>query len=175
MENTQTKAKAPKSFMKQISSYYKHSCETCKYYTNYKNSYNKHIKSAKHLSFNPVEEKISEQTKTEAIFVEEEHQVDDRETINDELHSEVVMDASMGFITVEEVKKDAIYEDSFSYNEYQLTKIVDLMDQLNNKINSKKNDDVEMKCVYFGLGVLFHLVFFNLLVGGQWSNFFELP
>ena len=173
MENTQTKAKAPKSFMKSISSYYKHSCETCKYYTNYKNSYNKHIKSAKHLSFNPIEEKVSEQTETETNVVEE--QQIDRESKNEDLQTEIVMDASMGFITVEEVKKNAIYEDSFLYNEYQLTKIVDLMDQLNNKINSKKNDDVEMKCVYFGLGVLFHLVFFNLLVGGQWSNFFELP
>jgi hypothetical protein len=36
------------------------------------------------------------------------------------------------------------------------------------------NDDVEMKCVYFGLGCLFHLLFFNLFVRCQWSNFFEL-
>ena len=173
MENTQTKAKASKLFMKPISSYYKHSCETCNYYTNYKNSYNKHIKSAKHLSFNPVEEKVSEQTETEFNVVGEEQKID-RESKSEDLQTEVVMDASMGFITIEEVKKDAIYEDSFSYNEYQLTKIVDLMDQLNNKINNKKNDDLEMKCVYFGLGLLFHLVFFNLLVGGQWSHFFEL-
>jgi hypothetical protein len=114
------------------------------------------------------------ETKTVCSDVVKEDVQPDRETVSEELQTEVVMDASMGFITVEEVIKDAIYEDSFSCNEYQLTKIVDLMDQLNNKINSKKNDDVEMKCVYFGLGVLFHLVFFNLLVGGQWSNFFEL-
>jgi hypothetical protein len=80
------------------------------------------------------------------------------------------MDASMGFITIEEVKKDSKNEHILPYNEYKLNKIIDLMDKLNNKIN----DDVEIKCVYFGLGFLFHLVFFNLLIGGQWSHFFEL-
>ena len=152
----------------------KYNCETCKYHTNFKNSFNKHTKSAKHLLLNPlveVEETI--QTDCDTNVVGEEKSIN-REPLSEDLQTEVVMDASMGFITVEEVKKDTKNDNTFQYNEYQLGKIVDLMDQLNSKINSKKNTDVEMKCVYFGLGVLFHLVFFNLLVGGQWSNFFEL-
>ena len=81
------------------------------------------------------------------------------------------MDASMGFITVkEELKTDTENEDTLPYSEYHLSKIVDLIDKLSDKVN----DDVEMKCVYFGLGCLFHLVFYNLLVRCQWSNFFDL-
>lgn len=173
MDNIQTKPKILQK-LKPSSYYHKYQCDTCNYFTNYKNSYNKHTKSAKHLALNPPPEQ--EKVQTEALCSEvtqEEPQVQ-RETINDEFQPEVIMDASMGFITIEEVKKDTKTDNTFKYDEYQLGKIVDLMDQLNSKINSKKNDDVEMKCVYFGLGVLFHLVFFNLLVGGQWSHFFEL-
>ena len=85
MENTQTKS--PKSFIKPISFYHKYNCETCKYHTNYKNSFNKHIKSAKHLSFNPIEEKVSEQTETETNVVEE--QQIDRESKNEDLQTEI--------------------------------------------------------------------------------------
>jgi hypothetical protein len=166
MESTQTKAKLPNKF-KPSSFYHKYQCDSCYYFTNYKNSFNKHIKSAKHLALNPIKEEV--QTNTDVNVVESENQII-RETVDEDLQTEVVMDASMGFITVEEVKKEIVNEDTISYNEYQMSKIVDLMDKLNNKIN----DDVEIKCVYFGLGFLFHLVFFNLLVGGQWSNFFEL-
>jgi hypothetical protein len=42
--------------LKPTSYYHKYICESCNYFTNYKNSYNKHIKSAKHLSFHPKEE-----------------------------------------------------------------------------------------------------------------------
>ncbi len=162
IQTNTTKMSNPASY------YHKYSCESCNYYTNYKNSYNKHTKSAKHLSLFPTEENV--ETKTVCSDVVKEDVQPDRETVSEELQTEVVMDASMGFITVEEVKKETKNEDIFPYNEYKLNKIIDLMDKLNNKIN----DDVEIKCLYFGLGFLFHLVFFNLFIGGQWSNFFEL-
>jgi hypothetical protein len=176
MEKIETKAKSPQKIIKPISFYYKYNCETCNYHTNFKNSFNKHTKSAKHLSFNPS---IEKEDKTEIITdyssileeKEKDTQVDRETTSEEDLQTEVVMDSSMGFITVEEtVYTDTKKKDIFPYSEYQLNKIFDLMDKLNDKIN----DDVEMKCIYFGLGCLFHLVFYNLLVRCQWSNFFEL-
>ena len=146
IENTQNK---PMKF-KQISYYHKYNCEPCSYHTNNKNSYGKHIKSAKHLSLFPKEEK-----EIDINVVEQKQQVDDIKEPSQDLHTEVVMDASMGFITIEEVKKDTTNEESFSYNdEYQITNITELMDKLNDKINN----DMKTKCFYFGLGFLFHSV-----------------
>jgi hypothetical protein len=176
MENTQTKAKAIKSFIKPISFYNKYNCETCKYHTNFKNSFNKHTKSAKHLSLNPplIEEKEFDQTEVHMNTVEEKQQVDG-EISNEELHSEVVMDASMGFITVEEIEKDTVNKDSFSYNEYQLTKIVDLMESLNTSFKK----DLRIKYFYTGMGfflnfILFNLCLFHFFIRSQRSDIFEL-
>ncbi len=163
MEKIQTNTK---KMFKPVSYYHKYSCESCNYFTNYKNSYNKHIKSAKHLSFFPKEE---EHVEIDASSVKDEQQ-QERETVNEELKPEVVMDASMGFITIEEVKKDTKVEDILPYNEYKLNKIIDLMDRLNNQINN----DIEIKFFYFGMGIFFHYAFTNLFIGGKWSNFFEL-
>ena len=68
IENTQNK---PMKF-KQISYYHKYNCEPCSYHTNNKNSYGKHIKSAKHLSLFPKEEK-----EIDINVVEQKQQVDD--------------------------------------------------------------------------------------------------
>lgn len=179
MENTQTKSS--KKYMKPISSFYKHSCDTCNYYTNYKNSYNKHIKSAKHLSLNPVcsvEETEVLQTETTEHIVDEVAEISrDLQNEHYETETEVIMDASMGFITVEEIKRDTIPTEDvqLSHNERQLDKIVDLMDSLN------KNIKKELKIKYFftGMGFFFNFVLcnfilFQLFVRSQGSNFFKL-
>jgi hypothetical protein len=172
MEKIQAKSKQS-PFNKPISFYNKYNCETCKYHTNFKNSFNKHVKSAKHISLNPpteVEETV--QTDCDINVVEEEKPIN-REPLSEDLQSEVVMDASMGFITVEEVKKDTTNDKTFQYNEYQLSKLVDLMDMLNDKINDKVKNDIKTKCFYFGLGFLFHSVI-HLFIRSQRSDFFEL-
>ncbi len=171
MENTQTTAKIPQKFIKPTSYYHKYNCETCSYHTNFKNSYNKHIKSAKHLALNPTTEENSNQEThigSNGVNVNVEKSLD-IDTTNQDLHSEVVMDASMGFITVEEVKRDSKNENAFEYKEYQLSKVVDLMDKLNDKINN----DIKIKCFYFGLGFLFHSVI-HLFIRSQRSDIFEL-
>ena len=167
MEKIQVKT--PQKNIKPISFYHKYNCETCQYHTNFKNSFNKHTKSAKHISLNPsteVEETV--QTVCDTNEVEEKKSIN-REPLSEDLQSEVVMDASMGFITIEEVKKDTKNENTFQYNDYQLSKIVDLMDKLNHKINN----DMKTKCFYFGLGFLFHSVI-HLFIRSQRSDFFEL-
>lgn len=167
MEKIQVKT--PQKNIKPISFYHKYNCETCQYHTNFKNSFNKHTKSAKHISLNPsteVEETV--QTVCDTNVVEEKKSIN-REPLSEDLQSEVVMDASMGFITIEEVKKDTKNENTFQYNDYQLSKIVDLMDKLNDKINN----DMKTKCFYFGLGFLFHSVI-HLFIRSQRSDFFEL-
>jgi hypothetical protein len=163
MENTQTKNKVSKQFLNPAFNYHKYSCESCNYFTNYKNSYNKHIKSAKHLSFVEKEEQPDNNIVKDEVTL-------DRETECEKLQPQLVIDASMGFINVEEIKKETKTEDVFSYNEYQLNKVVDLMEKLNDKINN----NIEMNCIYFGVGLLFNLLLFKLLIGGQWSDFFEL-
>lgn len=162
IENTQNK---PMKF-KQISYYHKYNCEPCSYHTNNKNSYGKHIKSAKHLSLFPKEEKEIDKTEIDINVVEQKQQVDDIKEPSQDLHTEVVMDASMGFITIEEVKKDTTNESITTYNEDNLNKIVDLMDKLNDKINN----DMKTKCFYFGLGFLFHSVI-HLFIRSQRSDF----
>jgi len=172
MENTQTPAKVSQKFIKPTSYYHKYICESCNYFTNYKNSYNKHIKSAKHLSFHPP--KQEEQTVSDINVVVEEPLLD-RETKNEKIHSEVVMDASMGFITVEEVKTDSKNEDEFEYSEYQLNKVVDLMESLNTSIKN----ELRIKYFYTGMGffsnfILFNLMLFFLFIRSQRSDIFEL-
>jgi hypothetical protein len=150
-KNTQNKSK---QLIKPISFYHKYNCDSCNYHTNYKNSYNKHIKSAKHLSFVPKEGS----TEVDSNVVREDPSVN-REKVIEDLQTEIVMDASMGFITVEEFKKDTKNESITTYNEDNLNKIVDLM----NKLNDKINNNIKVKCFYFGLGFLFHSVF-NLFI-----------
>ena len=70
MEKIQVKT--PQKNIKPISFYHKYNCETCQYHTNFKNSFNKHTKSAKHISLNPsteVEETV--QTVCDTNVVEE--------------------------------------------------------------------------------------------------------
>jgi hypothetical protein len=171
MENTQTKVKVAKQFLKPTSYYHKYICESCNYFTNYKNSYNKHIKSAKHLSFVPKEEVQAENN----INVVKEEQHSDRESKSEKLYPEVVMDASMGFITVEDIKTDSKNEDVFEYNEYHLNKVVDLMESLNTSINN----DLRIKYFYTGMGFFFNFILFNLMlfylfIRSQRSDIFEL-
>jgi len=158
--------------LKPTSYYHKHICESCNYFTNYKNSYNKHIKSAKHLSFHPP--KQEEHTVSDVNVVVEELHLD-RETKNEKIHSEVVMDASMGFITIEEIKKDTKSENAFEYKEYHLSKVVDLMENLNTSIKN----DLRIKYFYTGMGffsnfILFNLMLFYLFIRSQRSDIFEL-
>lgn len=170
MENTQTKAKASKQLVKPISFYHKYNCETCKYHTNLKNSFNKHIKSSKHLTLNLVEEKTESDTN-----VVEEKQQDDRQTTSDHLQPEVEMGSSMEFISVEETETDAKNDNTFQCSECQLTKIVDLVEGLNTSFN----DDLRIKYFCTGMGFFFHFILFNLFlfhlfVRSQRSDFFEL-
>lgn len=159
MENTQTKSS--KQSMKPISSFYKHSCESCNYYTNYKNSYNKHIKSAKHLSLNPVNSiEETEDLQTNAVDNEV-----DKETAFKETEVEVVMDASMGFITVEEIKRDTTSStpnknERFLDNEDKLSQIVDLMNGLNKSVEN----DLKIKYFFTGMGFFFNFVLCNFLL-----------
>ena len=169
MENTQSKSK---QLFKPISYYHKYNCETCNYHTNFKNSYNKHTKSTKHLTLVPKNEE--DQNECEPSVVKDQQQID-RKIISEELPSDVVMDASMGFITVEEIQKDTKNEDELSYNDYQLSKIVDLMESLNMSVKN----DLRVKYFYTGMGfffnfILFNLFLFHLFIRGQRSDFFEL-
>ncbi len=181
MENPQTTTKVHQNFIKPISYYHKYNCETCSYHTNFKNSYNKHIKSAKHLTLNPTTEEKSNQethTGTNDINVIANANVEKslyRDTTNQELQTEVVMDASMGFITIEEIKKDTKSDGAVEYNEYQLNKVVDLMECLNTSIKN----DLRIKYFYTGMGffsnfILFNLMLFYLFIRSQRSDIFEL-
>jgi len=181
MENTQTPVKLPLKFIKPTSYYHKYVCESCNYFTNYKNSYNKHIKSAKHLSLNPItEENSSQETQVGSNGINANVNANleksfDRDTTNQELQTEVVMDASMGFITIEEVKKDTKSENAFEYKEYHLSKVVDLMENLNTSIKN----DLRIKYFYTGMGffsnfILFNLMLFYLFIRSQRSDIFEL-
>jgi hypothetical protein len=179
MENTQTKVKVPKQFLNPASYYHKHICESCNYFTNYKNSYNKHIKSAKHLALNPsTEDNSNQETQVSSNGINVNANVEksfDRDTTNQELQTEVVMDASMGFITIEEIKKDTKSDGAVEYNEYQLNKVVDLMECLNTSIKN----DLRIKYFYTGMGffsnfILFNLMLFYLFIRSQRSDIFEL-
>jgi hypothetical protein len=157
--------------LKPISFYHKFNCEYCDYHTNYKNSYNKHIKSAKHLSFTSKNE---EQSDSGTNILEEQKQVD-RNSVSDELQPEIIMDASMGFITVEEINKETKKDDTFQYSDDKIDKIVDLMESLNTSIKN----DLRVKYFYTGMGFFSNFILFNsiilyLFIRSQRSDFFEL-
>jgi hypothetical protein len=85
------------------------------------------------------------------------------------------MDASMGFITVEEINKETKKDDTFQYSDDKIDKIVDLMESLNTSIKN----DLRIKYFYTGMGFFSNFILFNsiilyLFIRSQRSDFFEL-
>jgi hypothetical protein len=174
---TTTTQSKPHKLFKTASYYHKYSCESCNYFTNYKNSYNKHVKSAKHMALLPkeeteLEEDVLQQTTPNAVSK------NDTEYDNTEVKTRIIMDASMGFVTVEE--KENVNEENENKNgndsSEQLSKVFELVDNLSVSINN----DLRIKYFYFGMGfffnffILFNLCLFHLFVRSQRPDFFEL-
>ena len=144
---------------------YKYVCETCNYYTDLKNSYNKHIKTTKHLSLSPTLPKDINEESVESKNVEQ--------LVTSDLR--ICEDVNSQVIELEEIKNESINEEDSQDYDYQLSEIVHLMDSLNKSIKT----DLRIKYFYFGMGFIFNFVLFNLFllhlfIGGQRSNFFEL-
>jgi hypothetical protein len=148
---------------------HKYVCETCNYYTDLKNSYNKHIKTTKHLSLLPssTPSKYSNEETIESENVEEVEEI----VMND---LRVCDDVKSEVTTLEEINNESINEEEYEDYDYQLNEIVHLMENLNKSIKI----DLRVKYFYFGLGFLFNFILFNmfllhLFIGSQRSDFFE--
>ena len=148
---------------------HKYVCETCNYYTDLKNSYNKHIKTTKHLSLLPCStpSKDSNEETIESEIVEKVEEIVTNDLrLCDDVNSEVT--------TLGEIKNELINEEEYQDYDYQLDEIVHLMENLTKSIKT----DLRVKYFYFGMGFLFNFILFNmfllhLFIRSQRSDFFE--
>jgi hypothetical protein len=151
---------------------YKYVCETCNYYTDLKNSYNKHIKTSKHLSLslNSLKNEESKKVNTEdnTPMLENFREKNDLNNTDTDTELNIVHNVDVSFDnlihSINEIKNDECCKECND----KLNKINFLMDNLNLKMNI--DDDVEVKYVYFGMGFLFHFLLFcfiHLMVKDQ--------
>jgi signal recognition particle GTPase len=151
VENIQTKV--PQKIIKPISFYHKYNCEPCQYHTNYKNNYNKHVKSAKHFSFTQ-----SNDFKKEECAEKNKEKEEENVECNNNNTSDVISEQSLESVTGEQdIDNDT--EEGVTNNllieKYKVEEINHLMDKLT--INYDIHD-VTINCIYFGMGFICNVI-----------------